>query len=200
MPGMPPPGPPGPGGGALEGLAAAGALESLGLTRREGLWAAGALAEISPERLPLSPGADAPQLPGMSEEREAQADLWATGISVRHPVEFVRDRLDRLGCLTVADALGKERNGVRARIGGIVTHRQRPSTAKGVIFFNLEDETGLLNVIVLPDIWQANREVARRNPGLVIEGVLEFRDGVTNFVARSFTPWPVKGITSRNFR
>ncbi|MDH5372861.1 MAG: error-prone DNA polymerase, partial [Acidimicrobiia bacterium] len=105
-----------------------------------------------------------------------------------------------LGCLTVARALATERNGVRARIGGIVTHRQRPSTAKGVIFFNLEDETGLMNVIVLPDIWQSNREVARRNPGLVIEGVLEFRDGVTNFVARSFTPWPAKGVTSRNFR
>jgi error-prone DNA polymerase len=185
---------------ALEGLAAAGALESLGLTRREGLWAAGALAEISPDRLPLSPGADPPQLPGMSEEKEAQADLWATGISMRHPVEFVRDRLDALGCLTVARALAAERNGVRASIGGIVTHRQRPSTAKGVIFFNLEDETGLLNVIVLPDIWQANREVARRNPGLVIGGVLEYRDGVTNFVARSFMPWPAKGVTSRNFR
>ncbi len=185
---------------ALEGLAAAGALESLGLTRREGLWAAGALAEISPERLPLSPGAEAPQLPGMSEENETEADLWATGISVRHPVEFVRDRLDRLGCRTVAQALATERNGVRARIGGIVTHRQRPSTAKGVIFFNLEDETGLLNVIVLPDIWAANREVARKNPGLVIEGVIEFRDGVTNFVARSFTPWPAKGVTSRDFR
>lgn len=185
---------------ALEGLAAAGALESLGLSRREGLWAAGALAEISPERLPLAPGAEPPQLPGMSEESQAQADLWATGISARHPVEFVRERLDALGCLTVAGALATERNGVRASIGGIVTHRQRPSTAKGVIFFNLEDETGLLNVIVLPDIWQKNREVARRNPGLVIEGVLEFRDGVTNFVARSFTPWPARGVTSRNFR
>ncbi|NNC41085.1 MAG: error-prone DNA polymerase [Acidimicrobiia bacterium] len=185
---------------ALEGLAAAGALESLGLSRREGLWAAGALAEIGPERLPLSPGADPPQLPGMSEENEAQADLWATGISTRHPVEFVRERLDALGCLTVAQALATERNGIRASVGGIVTHRQRPSTARGVIFFNLEDETGLLNVIVLPDIWQANREVARRNPGLVIGGVLEYRDGVTNFVARSFTPWPARGVTSRNFR
>jgi error-prone DNA polymerase len=185
---------------ALEGLAAAGALESLGLTRREGLWAAGALAEISPNRLPLTPGAEAPQLPGMSEESEAQADLWATGISVRHPVEFIRTRLDQLGCLTVAGALATERNGLRAKIGGIVTHRQRPSTARGVIFFNLEDETGLLNVVVLPDVWEKNRAVARKHPGLVIDGVLEFRDGVTNFVARSFTPWPAKGVTSRNFR
>jgi error-prone DNA polymerase len=96
--------------------------------------------------------------------------------------------------------LALRRNGVRAKVGGIVTHRQRPGTANGVIFFNLEDETGLLNVVVLPDIWQANREVARRNPGLVLDGVVEYRDGVTNFVARRFAPWPVEGVTSRDFR
>ena len=84
-------------------------------------------------------------------------------------------------------------------MGGVVTHRQRPMTAKGVIFLNLEDETGLLNVIVLPEVWAAQRETARRNVGLVIEGFLEHRDGVTNLMARRFDAWPVEGVTSRDW-
>ena len=186
--------------GALEALSASGALESIGLGRREGLWAAGALAEIRPDRLALSPGVDAPALPGMDEIEQADAERWATSVSTRHPVEFIRPWLDEQGCLTIAEALATQRNGVRAKVGGIVTHRQRPGTAAGVIFFNLEDETGPLNVVVLPDVWADNKQVARRNPGLVIEGVLEFRDGVTNFVARGFRPFPMQGVTSRNFR
>jgi error-prone DNA polymerase len=185
---------------ALETLAAAGALEGLGLSRRAGMWAAGALAEIDPLRLPLAPGAKAPALPEMRHRDEHLADLWATGVSSAHPVQFVRERLDRQGCLPISEILALRRNGVRASVGGIVTHRQRPGTANGVIFFNLEDETGILNVVVLPDIWQANRDVARRHPGLVLDGVVEHRDGVTNFVARGFSPWPVEGVTSRDFR
>jgi len=185
---------------ALEGLAVAGALESLGLGRRAGLWAAGALAEIGPQRLALAPGVDAPKLPEMSEWEEARADLWATGVSNSHPVSFVRNRLRDMGCLTLAEALALRSNGSRIKVGGVVTHRQRPGTARGVIFFNLEDETGLLNVVVLPEVWKAQKEVARRVPGMVIEGVLEFRDGVTNLVARRFEPIPVLEVGSRDFR
>jgi error-prone DNA polymerase len=185
---------------ALEGLAASGAMASLGVTRREGLWAAGVLAEIGPDRLALAPGADAPPLPVMDDLSRHRADLWATGVSTRHPVEFVRGRLDEQGCIRIADLLDRRRTGWRARVGGIVTHRQRPDTAQGVIFFNVEDETGLLNVVVLPEVWRANKEIARRTVGLVIDGVVEYRDGVTNLVARGFTPWPVEGIRSRDFR
>ena len=184
----------------LEALAGAGALECLGLSRRAGMWAAGALAEIDPQRLPLAPGIEAPALPGMSRRDEHLADLWSTGVSVAHPVQFIRDRLDESGCVRISEMLAGRRNGVRAAVGGIVTHRQRPGTANGVIFLNLEDETGILNVVVLPDVWASNREVARRNPGLVLEGVVEYRDGVTNFVARRFSPWPAEGVTSRDFR
>ncbi len=185
---------------AYEGLAAAGALGSLGVSRREGLWAAGALAEIDQGRLPLAPGVDAPVLPGMDDLEQHRADLWATGVSARHPVEFARGWLDEQGCTHIAEVLSGHRNGRRTRVGGIVTHRQRPGTANGVVFFNLEDETGLLNVVVLPEVWQANRETARRQVGLVIEGVVEYRDGVTNLVAREFRPWSVEGIRSRDFR
>jgi error-prone DNA polymerase len=178
---------------ALEGLAAAGALEPLGVSRREGLWAAGSLAGMGPGRLPLAVGAEAPSLAEMDEVTASRADLWSTGVSVRHPVEFVRERLAGEGCVTIAEALGGRHAGKRVRVGGVVTHRQRPGTAKGVIFINLEDETGLLNVIVTPDVWSAQRDVARRAVGLMIDGALEHRDGVTNLLARRFAEWPVEG-------
>ncbi|MFH1104873.1 MAG: error-prone DNA polymerase, partial [Actinomycetota bacterium] len=179
--------------GSLEGLAAAGALEPLGVTRREGLWVAGALAGMGPGRLPLAVGAESPGLLAMDEVTQARADLWSTGVSIRHPVEFVRDRLTAEGCITVAEAIGGRLAGRRIKVGGVVTHRQRPSTAKGVVFINLEDETGLLNVIVTPDVWSAQRDVARRSIGLMIDGALEHRDGVTNLIARRFSSWPVEG-------
>ncbi len=75
-----------------------------------------------------------------------------------------------------------------------------PGTANGVRFLNLEDETGLLNVVVLPPVWDANYEIARKSVGMVIQGVLEHRDGVTNLVAHRFEHWPVLAIPSRDFR
>lgn len=188
---------------AHEGLAAAGALSSLGLERREGLWAAGALADLGPGRLALVPGVAAPELPAMLPVEAMRADLWSTGISTTHPAAFVRERLDVLGCLRIGDALTSGDHGRRVRVGGIITHRQRPQTARGVRFLNLEDETGLLNVVVLPRVWEAHREVARKAVGVVIEGILEHRDGVTNLVARSFALWPAadpEAVQSRDFR
>ena len=159
-----------------------------------------------PERLALAEGSQAPELPAMVPHEQMQADLWSTGISVQHPVSFLRDRLGELGCISVADALRLRKHGTRAKVGGIVTHRQRPGTANGVRFLNLEDETGLLNVVVLPPVWDANYEVARKAIGIVVEGVLEYRDGVTNLVAQRFAHWPASlpepaaGVHSRDFR
>ncbi len=187
-------------GDALEGLAAAGAFAPLGARRREGLWTAGALAGLGPDRLAVAAGAEPPELAEMTSYEHHQADLWSTGVSVTHPVSFVRERLGDEGCLTIADALAQRSHGLRARVGGIVTHRQRPGTAKGVRFLNLEDETGILNVVVLPEVWEQNLEVARKAIGVVIEGRLEFRDGVTNLVAHRFWEWPVTGVRSRDFR
>jgi error-prone DNA polymerase len=185
---------------AYEGLAAAGALEPLGLGRRPGMWAAGSLAELGPDRLTLAPGAEPPPLPEMAPPVEMEADLWSTGISVVHPVTFIREALHEDGCMRIVDALRLQIHGTRARVGGVVTHRQRPSTANGVRFLNLEDETGLLNVVVLPPVWAANYEVARKAVGVVIDGVLEFRDGVTNLVAHRFAAWPIMAPPSRDFR
>jgi len=183
---------------ALEGLAGAGALESVGLGRREGMWAAGALAEIDPGRLALSPGVDAPGLAGMTVEEEHRADLWSTGVSAAHPMSFVRDSLD--DCMTAAEALEVGRNRARVKVAGVITHRQRPGTAKGVYFLNLEDETGLLNIVVLPDVWSKHRHLVRKSPALIIHGRLEFYDGVTNIVARDFEPIGIQTVRSRDFR
>lgn len=184
----------------LEGLAAGGALESVGLGRREGMWAAGALAEIGPGRLPLSPGSEPPVLPGMEEQERHLADLWAVSASTAHPIQFVRERLRQTGCISAAELLALRRTKKGVRVGGVVTHRQRPGTANGVRFFNLEDETGLVNVVILPPVWEANYEIARKDPAMIIEGLVEFRDGVTNLVAHSFEPLPVAGVGSRDFR
>jgi error-prone DNA polymerase len=183
---------------SLEGLAAAGALESLGLGRREGMWAAGALAEIDPGRLPLSPGVEAPPLSAMSPEETHRADLWATAISTTHPMSFIRDRLE--GCLTAAETLELRGNMARVKVAGVITHRQRPGTANGVYFLNLEDETGLLNIIVLPEVWARHRHVVRKSPALIIHGRVEHHDGVTNVVARSFDPIGIQTVKSRDFR
>lgn len=185
---------------AYEGLAAASALEPLGLDRRDGIWSAGALVDLGPGRLALEAGSKPPPLPPMAPHDEMQADLWSTGISVVHPASFVREKLAGVGCRTVEDALRLRRHGTRTKVGGIITHRQRPSTANGVRFLNLEDETGLLNVVILPPVWDANYQVARKAIGVVIDGVLEYRDGVTNLVAHHLSPWPVSGIRSRDFR
>src|SRR5690606_34126294 len=102
---------------ALESLAAAGALESVGLGRREGLWAAGAIAEIDPERLALSPGVESPFLGEMDPEEAHRADLWATGVSTAHPMSFVRDQLP--DCLTAAEVLAIGRSKPRVKVAGV---------------------------------------------------------------------------------
>ena len=117
-----------------------------------------------PTQQPNPPTATSP--PNTRETH--QASLWATGVSAKHPIHYALSRPTAQGCLPIDEALNLKRNGVRAKVGGVVTHRQRPATSKGVIFINLEDETGLLNVAVTPETWNRHRNVARRNPGLTI--------------------------------
>jgi error-prone DNA polymerase len=136
----------------------------------------------------------------MDVPEQMAADLWSTGVSLRHPMQLIRDQLNQEGYLTVAEALSKREHGVRAKVGGVITHRQRPGTANGVRFLNMEDETGLLNVVVMPAVWDAHFEVVRKSSGLIIEGVLEFRYGVTNLVAHRIKPLSTLPLQSRDFR
>src|SRR4051812_33849450 len=168
----------------LEALATADAFAAFGLSRREALWAAGAAASGKPDRLPGTVvGTEAPALPGMDAVDRLVADVWATGLAPdAHPAQFIRDQLDAVGALPIA-SLGRVEAGTRIRVGGIVTHRQRPATAGGVTFVNLEDETGMLNVTCSPGLWQRYRRVAKTSSALIVRGRLEKAEGVLNLVA-----------------
>ncbi|MEM8619614.1 MAG: error-prone DNA polymerase [Actinomycetota bacterium] len=186
----------------LEALATAGVFGCLGLERREALWSVGATAQSHPGRLAgVVTGADAPRLPGMDPVEEAVADLWATGVSPDgHPTQFVRNDLDRRGVLT-ADALWDPEPGSIVHVAGVVTHRQRPMTAQGTTFISLEDETGLMNIVVSKGCWARFRRVAREAAALVIRGRLERSEGVINVVAEHMEPLPLPASTrSRDFR
>ena len=197
----------------VEALATAGAFEQcFGQSRRSALWAAGAYRSARPqvrrdgdvvETLPgVITGTDAPQLPGMTEMETVAFDLWAMGISVgKHPTEFVREELTRQGVVTAAD-LRVLADRTIVEVAGVVTHRQQPATAKGTVFINLEDETGLVNVICTKGIWTRFRIVARGSPALRIRGVLERHQGVINLVAGRITRLPISladGLHSRDF-
>jgi len=187
----------------LESLATAGAMASLGVERREALWAAGALGQEGPDTLPgVSVGVAAPTLPGMSVVETDVADAWATGVTPdsSSPLEHVRDELRRAGVVTVQQ-VGETEPGRRVAVGGVVTHRQRPGTAGGVTFLSLEDETGLLNVICTPGLWQRFRTVARSAPAMVVRGQVERADGAVNLLAEHLAPLRLPVLTrSRDFR
>jgi error-prone DNA polymerase len=186
----------------LEALATAGAFGCFATTRREALWGAGAVAQSGPDRLAgIVTGVEAPTLPGMSLRDEALADLWATGVSPDgHPTRFVRERLDELGVVP-SSGLAAVDHGEKVLVAGVVTHRQRPATAQGTIFLNLEDETGLINVVCSKGCWTRYRRVARSCPALLIRGRLEKVEGVINVVAERIEALPLDAPTkSRDFR
>ena len=197
----------------VEALATAGAFEGcFGQSRRAALWAAGALGTARPnarrdgtvvETLPgIVIGTNAPALPGMTEMETVYADLWAMGMSVgKHPTEFVRDELTRQGVVTSAQ-LRELPDRTVVEVAGVVTHRQQPATAKGTVFLNLEDETGLTNVICAKGVWKRFRVVARGAPALRVRGVLEKHQGVINLVAGRITRLPISladHLKSRDF-
>ena len=184
----------------LEALATAGAFTSLGLNRRDALWAAGAVAQSSSSRLQgIVTGVVAPTLPGMSEYEVSIADLWATGVAPEgHPTKFIRGNLNMLGIET-SESLKTCAQG-KVKVAGAVTHRQRPSTANGTLFINLEDETGLINVVVSKGCWLRFRSAARSAPALLVSGRLERHEGVVNVVAEKIEVLELaEGIRSRNF-
>jgi error-prone DNA polymerase len=191
----------GAGAAQIEALATAGAFDTLGVACREALWAAGAVAEVGPDRLAGTVlGGRAPRLPQMSVVEQTMADLWATGITPDgHPMEHVRAGLPE-GVLPVA-GLAQRANRDRVSVAGVVTHRQQPQTASGTIFLNLEDETGMLNVICSPGAWARYRRIARDSAALIVRGRVERTDEVISLAAEAFRPLQVAtGGKSRDFR
>ena len=187
----------------LEALASAGAFETLGLGRRDALWRAGSASQHRAEYLPDSAVTVQPPLfPDPSSFEVLASDLWATGLSVDdHPLSHFRDGLSERGVLTAASMRTAE-DGRRVELAGVVTHRQRPSTASGITFLNLEDETGVMNVVCSMGVWGRYRRVWREEPALIVRGILERSpEGVVNLLADRAEPLRL-GVrhASRDFR
>ena len=195
----------------LEALATAGAFDSLPeiarssggrSTRRQALWAAGAAAQVADDRLPgIITGIRSPPLPGMSDRELALADLWSTGVAPGgHPTRFHRHELDAFGILRSAQ-LPEQTSGDRIMVAGVVTHRQRPATAQGTTFLNLEDEDGLINVVVSRGCWRRHEQVALTAVALIVRGRVEIVEGVINVVADKLVEFTMAApIAARNFR
>ena len=196
----------------LETLAASGALDSLGVERRRALWAAAVLSDEHGRRRGAShqdPGAwfqptlpgtvagtVAPALPAMTSREQQVADLSLTGVSTHgSPLTLLRPGLSAEGVLTTAD-LSDQEHGRRVRVAGVVTHRQRPHTASGMIFLNLEDETGLLNVICRAGMWRRYRGIGRRSGALIVRGTVERGDGVIALIAEHLQALPGVPVTA----
>ncbi|HEY0715107.1 MAG TPA: OB-fold nucleic acid binding domain-containing protein, partial [Polyangia bacterium] len=198
-------------------LAEVGAFARLGGTRRQVLWqiealgrsgalfdAASARAEDErPEESETNARASRGELPEMDAFEESLVELRGSSISTgQHPVSFARASLVARGVKSAAE-VARMPDGVRARIGGVVIVRQRPGTAKGLVFITLEDETGFANAVVFPDCFQKWRRVILSNRALVIEGKVQNRDGVTTLLSERFEPLvetPQGSDISRNFQ
>ena len=185
----------------LETLAAAGALDpeapehadgggeweegrGTAASRRRLVWAAGAAAQGTPDRLPgVVVGAEAPPLPVPSLYDSVGDDLWALGLAPeRTAMHLARERLEAMDVRT-AVALEACDDGERASVAGVVTHRQHPETARGAVFVNLEDETGHVNVVFSRGAWARWKHVARHAPVLLIRGRVRKGQGAVSFDA-----------------
>ena len=188
-----------------EQLATGGAFDPFGHDRRQALWLAGYPG--SSDQLDVPIDAAPPHLPGMTGPEITAADLAATRIAPdEHPIAHHRPVLDRHGILPIA-AIGRELDRRRVTVAGHVTHRQRPGTASGITFLNLEDETGMLNVVVSVAVWQRYRRTVKGTNTLLIRGIAEWGDGALNLLADKIAPLsailPAAGIAqtrSRDFR
>ena len=173
----------------LERLAAADALGSIGLDRRQGLWAVRGL--MSDRQLPLfdaaeadAAGPDLPvELPAMRQSEHVVADYQTHRLSLKaHPMSFLRERYRGRRILAAAD-LGGMRHDQRVEIAGVVLVRQQPGTAKGVVFMTIEDETGSANIIVWRKVFQTFRKAVMRARLVLVRGVVQRTADIIHVVA-----------------
>ena len=179
---------------ALLHLARAGALASLGLSRRRAVWEAMRSLDKPASRPLLEDLDDADEaeeaagLDSMTEQEEVIAAYRTGGLSLTaHPLAFERARLAARGVLEIA-AANAIPEGRRISVAGIALCRQRPATAKGMIFLTIEDESGAANIVVRPDVWAAADHAARRAAVLLVEGRIQRRGAVVHVVATRLQP------------
>ena len=165
--------------GALDALAAADALNGLSLTRRPGLWAAKGLPRAAPAPLFAAAGIEEadgptpPSLPTPALSEEVVHDYGTIRLSLKaHPISFLRERLAKAGVIP-AVAVDKVPDDRRAAVAGVVLVRQRPGSAKGVVFLTLEDETGVTNVVVWPKVFEKYRSVVMGARLLLVRGKIQ---------------------------
>jgi error-prone DNA polymerase len=174
--------------GDLEALAAAGAFASLSGNRHMAFWEVAGTERPLPLAAAAAQGTDfaegRPLLGKPSEGEEICADYASVGLTLgRHPLALLRKRL-RTDSLMTADELGRAAHGTAVRTAGIVLMRQRPSTASGVTFVTLEDESGQVNVIVWERVGRAQRRALIESRLLEVHGELQHQDGVMHVIAR----------------
>ena len=181
----------------LEKLAEADAFRSLGLDRREALWAVKALNRVGDQNdLPLfaavapEPGSEPDaKLPPMPLGAHVVEDYRRLSLSLKaHPVAFMRSRLAARGIVRT-DALEATPGGARVIVSGLVLVRQRPGTAKGVIFMTIEDEAGVANIIVWPKVFERMRALVIGARFVAVAGRLQNERGVIHVIAEKFEDW-----------
>jgi error-prone DNA polymerase len=173
---------------AVQRLAEADAFSSMGLSRRQALWQALALDD---QEAPLFEGveeaeasSDQTPLPRMTLGREVRTDYATAGLSLKkHPVALVRSALSRRDVITAAE-LQNTPNGHWVRVAGLVLIRQRPGTASGIVFETLEDETGSMNLIVRPDVYDRYRVAARHAALAQADGWVERQGQVVHVMVK----------------
>jgi error-prone DNA polymerase len=192
---------------ALDRLAEADAFGSLKLSRRQGLWAAKGAPPASSaplfEAMGLNEADGQPPeaLPELSPGEEVVGDYQTIRLSLKgHPVAFLRERLTQAGALT-ATAYQAAPAGRRVSVGGVVLVRQRPGSAKGVVFLTLEDETGVANLVVWPDVFERLRPIAMGARMVLAKGRIQRAEGVSHLVVEDLIDWtPMLGHISEDDR
>jgi error-prone DNA polymerase len=174
---------------AVRNLVMVGAFDDLGRPRRDLLWGwqerwhGTGLRKGIARQSELGLGATAPQLPDIDDFDANQLEYRISDLSTgHHLIHFCRERLDALGALP-SNQLRKVASGRTVRAAGLVITRQAPSTAKKIRFFTLEDEFGQVNITIKPDVYERYRNIANRQPILVIDGVMQRQDGVWSILA-----------------
>ncbi len=172
----------------LEALASAGALDEFGSSRRALIWSAGAASQGTEDRLEgVVTGLEAPALTTPSPVERVADDLWSLGLTTEATaIELMRDELSAREVVTASSLTTSTAR--RVTVAGVVTHRQRPETARGAVFLNLEDETGHVNVVFSKGAWVRWREMADGSPALIIRGTLERGQGTLNLTAEFVEP------------
>ena len=164
-----------------------GAFDFLRVPRRQLLWKLGMLVKQPPDTMPLRLPVPEAKLPQMTLKDKVAADYQIQGLSAKHhPMEVFRSDLSK-NVLKSSD-IAAIPSGTKVRVAGCVVCRQMPGTAKGHVFITLEDEYGLINVILRPQVYDKYRQIARLEPVIIVEGTLQKHDGVVNIVAQQLRP------------